>query len=171
MCNKTNAETHHESVVVAEHVCLLAQGHHAVKVCDYKDGGRKSHHGADQHAAPQSTVEDLLTHQQWQLEQQCISPGQRTKWKRTYWHGLNNMLTDMSIFLCGRPVLWLVMSYQFIQIKIIYYFKIEVLFRQYAILKCKISPKKHWVLAAHSVTDTSIEICKSKLMFSCQCSS
>lgn len=51
-------------MVVAEHVCLLSQGHHAVKMCDYKDSGRQSHQGADYHAAPQGTIEDLLTHQQ-----------------------------------------------------------------------------------------------------------
>lgn len=65
-------------MVVAEHVCLLADGHHAVKVCDYEDGGGQPHDRADQHGAPQRAVEDLLTHQQRQLEQQGIGPGHRT---------------------------------------------------------------------------------------------
>lgn len=69
-------------MVVAQHVCLLAQGHHAVEVCDDKDGGRQSHQWGDQHAPPQGIVKDLLTHQQGQFEQQCISPGQRTKWNK-----------------------------------------------------------------------------------------
>lgn len=74
----TNTETHHQSVIVAKHVCLQTQGHHTVKMCDDKDGGRQPDDGADQHAAPQGTVEDLLAHQQRQLEQQRISPRQVT---------------------------------------------------------------------------------------------
>lgn len=63
-CDKNDKHTHHKAMVEAEHVCLLVQGQHAVKVCDYEDCGRQSHQGADQHTAPQGTIENLLTHQQ-----------------------------------------------------------------------------------------------------------
>lgn len=66
-------KTHHKSVVVAQHMCLLAQGHHAIKVCDDEDGSRQSHQWADQHASPQGIVKDVLTHQEGQLQQQRIS--------------------------------------------------------------------------------------------------
>lgn len=59
---------------MAEHVGLLTQRHHAVKMCDYKDGGRQSHQRTDQHAPPQGAIEHLLAHQQGQLEQQSIRP-------------------------------------------------------------------------------------------------
>lgn len=42
---------------------------------DYEDGGRQPHHGGDQHRAPQGAVENLLAHQERQLDQQRISPG------------------------------------------------------------------------------------------------
>lgn len=46
---------------------------------DYKDGRGQSDQRADQHAPPQGAIEDLLTHQEGQLEQQSIRPEKKTK--------------------------------------------------------------------------------------------
>lgn len=67
-----HSKTHHKSVVVAQHMCLLAQGHHAIKVRDDEDGSRQPHQWADQHASPQGIVKDVLTHQEGQFQQQRV---------------------------------------------------------------------------------------------------
>jgi len=111
-------DTHHQSVVVAEHVRLLAQRSLGVKVCDDEDRGRQSHHGGDQHAAPQRAVEHLLPHQQGQLEQQGISPGSRERDEQVEMCSDRTIHPPMHLVLGVVCWLWLVMPSELILIKI-----------------------------------------------------